>query len=52
MKVRFRLVGAPPEEAEMEIEIDPAMTVGEIKAKIRKEFDLPDTFEINLIHKS
>lgn len=49
MKVRFRLVGAPPGEAVKEIEVNPEMTVGEIKKIIRKKFNLPTTFELNLI---
>jgi hypothetical protein len=43
------LVGAPPGEAVKEIEIDPEMTVGEVKKIIRKKFNLPKTFELNLV---
>ncbi|MGV9198850.1 MAG: hypothetical protein ACOC44_05880 [Promethearchaeia archaeon] len=50
MKVRFRLVGVPPAEAEKEIEIDPEMTVAEVKQKVIKEFNLSSEIDINLIN--
>ncbi|MFO8020573.1 MAG: hypothetical protein R6U96_18265 [Promethearchaeia archaeon] len=49
MKVRFRLVGVPPKEAVKEIEIDPEMTVAEVKEKIIEKFNLQHNMDINLI---
>jgi hypothetical protein len=48
-KYRFRLAGVPPEVAEKEIEIDPDLPVKEVKELVRKAFNLPPGFDIQLI---
>ncbi len=49
IKYRFRLAGVPPDESEKEIEIDPDLSVKEVKELVRKAFNLPPRFDIQLI---
>ncbi len=48
-KYRFRLTGVPPESAEKEVDIPSDLSVKEVKELIRKAYNLPADFDIQLI---
>ncbi len=48
-KYKFRLAGVSPEQAQKEIEIPPDLSVKEVKEIVRKAYNLPPDFDIQLI---
>ncbi len=48
-KYKFRLAGVSPEQAEKEIEIPDDLSVKEVKELVRKAYNLPKDFDIQLI---
>ena len=51
IKVRFKLLGTPPDRAYKWMEVDPNQIVSEIKNQLRKEYKLVPILDINFILK-
>ncbi len=48
---RFRLTGVPPDQAIKMIDVDPNLTVAEIKKTVQKEYKLNPILQIQFIFK-
>lgn len=51
MNYRFRLIGVPPDQALKSIEVDPDLTVAQIKRLVQRSYKLNEILHINFIFK-